>query len=490
MSIPYISLLIGLLVVGIALLFLRRPEQPPMPFKQVETNQSLVHERQETVSQDVDRLAKQDTMKEGESLLVLEAEITPDSRVTKLSPDRSPKEESSEEAVIGRAPQSQGGHEISATGPWMVKEADRATAQVAKESEGVHVRFSGDGSLEAQIDTGESIRDDEDLDPLDSLPKADSLKKEEDIHLEVETTMGEHFSSPAETVVLDSWVKTEGLDRGLLKESPQGSSTASLVESEVAEIQEDRETASLEEDLSESRFEESLLEEDRGPKTSVEVANQEIWQKDRVLAEASARKVGREGSSKRRVGGAPTDDLTDAVETTVLPEIDKPSPEDSRKAALGRRIMEGADPAKAEHKDVKEFLAEYMDRYNTKDIKGFLSLFSPRAIQNGKDDIKEIEKVYSGFFDQSQELQYQIENTRVQINRNVSISGDFFEIAAEVKARYRIDQVSKKGRERKVWRGDIVWTLVKENEHLRVRKLDYEQKKSPRRITKKVNETQ
>jgi type II secretory pathway predicted ATPase ExeA len=140
-------------------------------------------------------------------------------------------------------------------------------------------------------------------------------------------------------------------------------------------------------------------------------------------------------------------------------------------------------------KEVRAFFEDYVAKYNRKDIQGFLALFSVRAIHNGKDDFREIERSYSRFFDHSRELRYHLKNTKIGIHRSVSISGAFFENAAEVKARYEIGQVLKEGREETVWEGDIRCFLVRENGDLRIRSLDYHQESSPsgrqRRPTKR-----
>jgi curved DNA-binding protein CbpA len=123
----------------------------------------------------------------------------------------------------------------------------------------------------------------------------------------------------------------------------------------------------------------------------------------------------------------------------------------------------------ATEEEIRQFLANYIERYNGKDIDGFLSLFSARAVQNDKDGIDDIRKTYSDFFNQSQELQYRLENTTIEIYQN----------AVGVRARYRVDQTVGRGREQKVWRGGIRWTLVRENGMLRIRHLDYRNEASP-----------
>jgi curved DNA-binding protein CbpA/ketosteroid isomerase-like protein len=123
----------------------------------------------------------------------------------------------------------------------------------------------------------------------------------------------------------------------------------------------------------------------------------------------------------------------------------------------------------AKEEEVRHFFANYIDRYNRKDIEGFLSLFSSKALQNQKDGLKEIRKIYTQFFNQSQELQYRMEDMKIEMHPN----------EVEVKAQYELRQLPKKGREEKVYKGSIHWVLVKENETLKVHFLDYQHESSP-----------
>ena len=122
----------------------------------------------------------------------------------------------------------------------------------------------------------------------------------------------------------------------------------------------------------------------------------------------------------------------------------------------------------ATEEEVRQFIANYMERYNQKDIDGFLSLFSPKAIQNQRDGFDEIRKIYSNFFDESQELRYHMEDTKIEIFQN----------AVKARSLYEVDQIVKKSGEEKVWRGEIRWTLSRENGALRIRSLDFTPQKS------------
>ena len=128
--------------------------------------------------------------------------------------------------------------------------------------------------------------------------------------------------------------------------------------------------------------------------------------------------------------------------------------------------------------EVNQFLQLYKKHYVRQDIDGLLSLFSPRAVQNGRDRIDEIRKIYLDFFHQSHELGYQLKDTRIAIYHEALISGLFYEYAVAVEARYQIDQTLIKKGEKKVWRGNIRWILVTENGGLKIRYLDYKQQNS------------
>jgi len=123
----------------------------------------------------------------------------------------------------------------------------------------------------------------------------------------------------------------------------------------------------------------------------------------------------------------------------------------------------------ATEEEVRQFFANYTERYTQKDLDGFLSLFSPKAIQNHEGGLEGIRKIYGNFFKQSQEIKYDMDDVRIEIYQN----------GAEVKARYELVQILKKGGDKKIWRGDIGWTLVKEYGALKILSLDYQHQKSP-----------
>ena len=126
-------------------------------------------------------------------------------------------------------------------------------------------------------------------------------------------------------------------------------------------------------------------------------------------------------------------------------------------------------PLIATEEDVRKFFANYIKRYNQKDLDGFLSLFSPKAVQNRQDGLERIRKIYANFFNQSEEIDYRMNDIKTEIYQN----------GVEIKARYELLQILKKGGSKKTWRGDIRWVLVKEDGALKILSLDYQPQKSP-----------
>ena len=123
----------------------------------------------------------------------------------------------------------------------------------------------------------------------------------------------------------------------------------------------------------------------------------------------------------------------------------------------------------ATEQEVNDFFEKYMERYQKKDLDGFLWLFSLKAVQNQRGGLPEIRQTYNDFFNRSQSLKSSVEGMKIEIYQN----------GVEVKARYVIDQVLKEGGERKVWKGSIRWVLIKEEGILKILSLDYQHEKTP-----------
>ncbi len=145
-------------------------------------------------------------------------------------------------------------------------------------------------------------------------------------------------------------------------------------------------------------------------------------------------------------------------------------PDSSASAKKDRRspVAEFPSPI-ATDEEIKNFLDHYTERYNKKDLQGFLSLFSSKAIQNQKDGWGGIRRIYENFFQQSLALRYSMQGATVEVYQN----------AVEVKARFEVDQILRKDGERKLWKGRIQWMLVKEEGALKIISLNYKHDSTP-----------
>jgi hypothetical protein len=123
-------------------------------------------------------------------------------------------------------------------------------------------------------------------------------------------------------------------------------------------------------------------------------------------------------------------------------------------------------PLIAKEKEVNQFFDNYEALYKRKDINGFISLFSSKAVQNRKDRIDKIRRTYTDFFNQSEEL-------RCHIKRKTEI----YQNAIDVRGFYEIDQLNKSGK-KKVWSGSIHFVLTKENGVLKIISIDFQPQKS------------
>jgi hypothetical protein len=102
--------------------------------------------------------------------------------------------------------------------------------------------------------------------------------------------------------------------------------------------------------------------------------------------------------------------------------------------------------------------------YAQNDIDAFLALFSSQAVQNKKDGLDEIKRTYTRFFKRSEELSYRMKDLTFEIYQN----------GVEARANYELDQVLKRRGEKRAWKGDIRWFLIRENGSLKVLSLEYQ----------------
>ena len=120
--------------------------------------------------------------------------------------------------------------------------------------------------------------------------------------------------------------------------------------------------------------------------------------------------------------------------------------------------------ALASEMEVLKFFEDFVNRYNSKSIEGFISFFSPKAIQNQKDNFEKIRRIYDNFFDQMETVQYQIAINKIEPHQN----------SVEVRGLYQLEGIVSKGRKKQNWKGQVRWVLVRENGALKILSLDYE----------------
>jgi curved DNA-binding protein CbpA len=125
-------------------------------------------------------------------------------------------------------------------------------------------------------------------------------------------------------------------------------------------------------------------------------------------------------------------------------------------------------PVFARPEEVEKFFEDYLRCYTEKDIQSFLCFFSAGAVQNRKENIDEIRKIYTRFFDQSESLLYHLKHPEIEI-----VPGN-----AQVKASYEIKQTLKTG-DIRLWKGNIEWALIRENGELKISSIRYEHDRSP-----------
>jgi len=250
-------------------------------------------------------------------------------------------------------------------------------------------------------------------------------------------------------------------------------------------------TSELEEKPVGSGHPEGMAEEKRWEKVEVKIAQKDMKEDERApsLPETASPLVRSETAiSAQKSVRQPTqlNHTDDLYDTKALNEYDVPSDLKEESISAAHLSIDPSPSIEAEERivqpepvsliateeEVKQFFANYVERYTQKDLEGFLSLFSPKAVQNERDGLDEIKKIYSDFFRKSQELRYHIEDMRIRIYQNT----------VYVVARYQVDQILKQEEKRGTWRGDIRWILVGENGALKIHYLDYRQyrhQKSP-----------
>ncbi len=160
-----------------------------------------------------------------------------------------------------------------------------------------------------------------------------------------------------------------------------------------------------------------------------------------------------------------------ALKTTPTVEEAKRIPQEKSKINVPEKPKIASIPSPpsslASEREIWQFFESYVNRYNSKSIEGFISFFSPKAVQNQKENFERIRKIYDHFFDQMETVQYQIAINKIETRQN----------SIEVKAEYQLDGTLSKGRKKQNWRGEVRWVLVRENGALKIVSLDYQPQK-------------
>jgi len=128
------------------------------------------------------------------------------------------------------------------------------------------------------------------------------------------------------------------------------------------------------------------------------------------------------------------------------------------------------EPSVVREEEVRQFFVKYIERYNQRDIDGFLSFFSPQVMQNQKDSYEGIKKIYTNFFEQTEELRYHMADMKIEPHQK----------GLEVKAHYELEGILKRSGEKRVWKGEIRWVLVREKGVLKILSLDFLSEKTSR----------
>jgi ketosteroid isomerase-like protein len=209
-----------------------------------------------------------------------------------------------------------------------------------------------------------------------------------------------------------------------------------------------------------------LFNRSRSLQLSLEDMKIEIYQNAvEVKARYSVNQVLKEGGRKKVWKGNAHWVLTKEEGKLQVLTVDY---EYSIPPTLAGEKMPAPLPLLAKEEEVKQFFSNYVDRYQRKDIAGFLSFFSPKAVHNQRDRIEEIRGIYTQFFDESKALRFQVEGMKTEIYQN----------RVEVKARFRVEQTLKKGEKEIIWTGNIRWVLGSEDGALKIVSLDYQNDKS------------
>jgi hypothetical protein len=113
--------------------------------------------------------------------------------------------------------------------------------------------------------------------------------------------------------------------------------------------------------------------------------------------------------------------------------------------------------------EVHQFMNEYKDRFVKMNFDAFMDLFSKEAIENRMHPYADIREAYRKTFDNSDAIQYNLEVYTIQA----------YQEGAFVSGRYELVQSIKGSKKTMVFRGNIQWTLNRENGLLKIKEINY-----------------
>lgn len=122
-----------------------------------------------------------------------------------------------------------------------------------------------------------------------------------------------------------------------------------------------------------------------------------------------------------------------------------------------------ATPQAVTEEEVHKFMNEYKACYMKMDLDAFMALFSKEAVENRMIPYADIRNAYGKTFANSNSIQYNLEIHNIQT----------YQKDAFVSGRYELIQFLREKNKKKVFRGNIQWTLVRENGALRIKEINY-----------------
>jgi hypothetical protein len=114
--------------------------------------------------------------------------------------------------------------------------------------------------------------------------------------------------------------------------------------------------------------------------------------------------------------------------------------------------------------EVRQFMDEYKTRMVKMDLDVFMDLFSKEVIENRVRPYGDMREAYRRTFANSRSLLYDVEIYSIQT----------YEKNAFVRGRYELTQIlGEKKKDRRVFRGDIQWDLIREDRSLKIKEINY-----------------